>query len=208
MKTLSLVTAIFAAWAGVAAAQSNFPSDTMIVTGLPTGACTATIVEGAAAPEATGVCGLSVFGFPDGVFTGAFLPLTVGFLPSAAVVLLEPLGEPIDPGSAPVFWPGTNRYVSDIVVRYNVNPFGFAFISDGHASLATWVTFLSTAPAGAVVALDETGVFQDLTTALGIPAGTGVTVRIISDVPEPGTAALLLAGAGVVGWAARRRTRG
>ena len=213
MKTLSIIAAILAAFTGIAAAQNNGPSDTMVVTtGLaPASICSVTIFEGAALPEPVGVCGLSPLGIPDGLIFGPFPPIT--FLPlRAGVVLLEPLGEPFDPGSTPVPWPGTNRFVSDVVVRYDFNAtLGFVFISDGAPDFASWVSFLASAPPGTVITREETGLFQDVTADLQIAIGSPISVRIISDVavvPEPGTAALLLAGAGVIGWTIRRRRRG
>ena len=84
MKTLSIIAASAAAWAGIAAAQINVPSDTMIVTtGLaPASTCSVTIVEGALAPEAAGVCGLSPLGIPDGLVSG-LTPTSFPLTPTA-----------------------------------------------------------------------------------------------------------------------------
>ena len=209
MKSLSIIAGCLTLWTGLAAAQANSPSDTMIVTYLlpPTSTCSVTIAEGAGAPEAVGVCGFSPLGIPDGLIFGVFPPTALGLPPASGVVLLEPLGHLPDPGDSPVFWPGTNRIVSDVLVRYNLNPFAFVFVSDGQTAMGAWVALLAGAPPGTVRVIEETGAFQDVTADLGFAVGTPISVRIISDIPEPGTAALLLAGAGIIGWTARRRNR-
>ena len=204
MRSLPVVAVCLAALASHAHAQNQL-SDMFRVT-LP-GAVPFTVFvpEGppAPAPE-TAIFNLPVG--PDGLF-GGVLPImpTIG-----AVVLLEPLGEPIGPGETPVMWLN-NRVLSDIVLSFAtpnslVAPVGVAFMSDGDANLAPWAAFLLSG-AVPVTVLDETGTVQDVTSFLLTPYRVEVQSDV-SGVPEPGTAALLLAGAGLIGWATRRRHLG
>ena len=202
MKTqLSFLAASLTLWAGSALAQQSdffkvsFGGATLFSISVP---------EAVAGGSETAVYNVSPFA--DGLLLA---PLPPGVLPLiAAVVMVEPIGEPIDPGEIPLLWPGTNRIVSDIVLNFqSANPQfpnGYAFISDGDGNLQTWTTFLSALPPGVVHLLVEDGTLQDLSPLLASVA----TVQVMSDVaavPEPPAAALLLAGAGIVAWAARRR---
>ena len=204
MKLLRLFAASLALGASVAAAQQPQPSDTLRIT-LPTGAVfLVTLTEsvtGTTSPE-TAVFNLPPL--PDGVLA-AVLPPTIAPVKSA-VVLLEPLGSVVDPGTTPIFF--NNRIVSDFVIAFFtpnslLAPVGVAFISDGDGNLALWasVLFGGSAP---LSGLEETGSFQDLTSLLGTP----YKAEVLSDlgpVPEPGSAALLLAGLCVVVCACRHR---
>ena len=204
MRSLPVVAVCLAALASNAHAQ-NQPSDMFRVT-LP-GAVPFTVFlpEGPPAPAPE----TAIFNLPvgaDGLF-GGVLPVVPAI---SAVALLEPLGEPIDPGETPVLWLN-NRILSDIVVSFAtpgslVAPVGVAFISDGDANLAPWAAFLLSG-AVPVTVLDETGTVQDVSPFLLTPYKVEVQSDV-TGVPEPGTAVLLLAGAGMIAWATRRRHLG
>jgi hypothetical protein len=208
MKMHSTLAACLALIAGTANAQNQL-SDLLRITPPGGAPVVFAIPEGgvAGAPE-TAIFNLPMLG-PDGLYggplpPGAFAPII------GSAVMFEPAGAPIEPGEAPIFWPtATGQHiVSDIVVGFltpnsPVAPTGVAFISYGDTNLATWAAFLMGGSVP-VVTLDETGAFQDVSALVFLPP-VAYKVEVQSDVPEPGTAALLLAGAGIVGWAARRR---
>ena len=156
--------------------------------------------------------------FPAVLPPGAFGPLIGTGLPGASyVILLEPAGELPDPGELPSpVWIGPDQldhFVSDVLVNGLANQAGLApfiaLISDNNPDLAALVPLLSPA----TPFLDETGVLQDLTPLMGpavLPGFGPVEVQVqsdVSEVPEPGTFALLgfgLLGLGAAGQRGRR----
>lgn len=203
MKLFRLFAASLALGASLAAAQQTQPSDTLRITLPAGGVFVVTLTESAAGATGPETAVFNLPPLPDGVLT-TLLPPTIAPV-KAAVVLLEPVGATPDPGTTPIFF--NNRIVSDFVIAFFtpnslVSPVGVALISDGDGNLALWASILFSG-AVPVIGLDETGAFQDLTVALGTP----YRVEVVSDVgavPEPGSAALLLLGAGVVLCASRR----
>ncbi len=207
-NTRAVVAAALALGAGAVHAQNQL-SDLFRVTVPGVAPLSVVLPEGIPAPAPE----TAIFNLPfgaDGLF-GGVLP-TAGLPVIGAVVMLEPLGAAIDPGAAPVVWPTATgqRFLSDLVISFAtptslVAPVGVAFISDGDGNLASWAGFLL----GAGVAiprsvLDETGLVQDVTPLLSAPYKVEVQSDV-SAVPEPGSAAMWLAGIACVGWAVRRR---
>jgi len=183
---LGLVVA-FALPAGSAKAGAVL-SDRLLITDFTTGA----VVFDGSVPEGPA-------GEVQVVFGAALPPLD---LPGVSVVaMLEPAGEPTE--GTPVFLPGTEQAVSDLVVSTAGStqiPVSVGLISDGDPNFATLVGSLAGLAFSTVV---ESGGLQDLTELLHSDA-SNLRVQVQSDVvPEPSTA--LLFGAGLLGIGAQGR---
>ena len=124
------------------------------------------------------------------------------------VVLSEPAGAAPEPGDeSPIFLPGTETIVSDLVIGSFQSGGQFAagvqLLSDGDPNL---LGLVETIPAAVLQIIPETGDLEDVTGLLGSgPAGLRVQVQSDVVVPEPGTFALL--GVGLLGLAAQGRQR-
>jgi hypothetical protein len=149
-----------------------------------------TFGEGGAAPVES--LGLSAAG-------PSFGAPPAGFVPGFSIILTEPEGilEPPDP-NPPVFMPDGHTEVSDVVL-VDPNTQGLYFVSDGSQDFATMVGIALGLPLG-FVAFEETGALQDLTPYL---PGSPYQIQFLSDVPEPGTMALV--SFGLLGMAVRAR---
>src|SRR5215471_14811333 len=138
--------------------RSAHASDRMVVTDVSTGA----VLFDAAITEPAGDVDESslLFGSSDFPSTGAF-----------GVLLSAPPGEP--PGEAPVFFPGTDIVISDLVVSnfgdLSGQP-GVMLVSDGSPLLAQALPRSTGFPI-----VEETGELQDLTSLLG---GDAVGLRV------------------------------
>jgi hypothetical protein len=130
------------------------------------------------------------FGTPPGGFG------TAGF----AIILTEPAGLLEAPDAAPPVYLPNGVQISDVILVDPVSQ-GLYFVSDGSQD---WTTVTATANAlflaGAAVPLLETGALQDLTPYL---PGSPYKISFLSDVPEPGTMALVTFG--LLGMAVRAR---
>ncbi|HVN39021.1 MAG TPA: PEP-CTERM sorting domain-containing protein [Myxococcota bacterium] len=110
-----------------------------------------------------------------------------------------------DPGENPIFLPGTNQIISDIVFSYFQNPAvgqGVTFVSDGDPNFQQWVDSALQLP---FHVLPESGNLDDVTPLLGPTPGLMIQVQSDAVIPEPST--LLLVASGLVGIAAARRQR-
>ncbi len=141
-------------------------------------------------------------------------PLTAIGLPGVSIVaLLEPPGEPLEPGEVPipvVLPDGQTALLSDVVIStlgITSAPAFVSLLSDGHPDLPAIASLLPNLR-GAVY-LGETGLLQDLTQYL-VPAGIPFGVQVASDVSVPEPSSICLAGCGLIGLIAsgyRRRHR-
>ena len=211
MKSLCLIAACLALAAGTASAQIPPPtqSDELRITS-PTGVVLLDVflldLAGASESGAYNIPGL-----PDGVAPPGGLPPPGVFPVLSYVALLEPLNDPIDPGTTPIIIiiPGAgSRVLSDLAISFTVpNGVGVAFLSDADPLLQAYASFLQLNNNAALKFVTETGQLQDVTAFLQTP----YRVQVASDVaavPEPAAYALLAAGLGMLGWRKRRRAQG
>lgn len=163
---------------------------------------------------------------PTLTFAGGPAPVPAPIPPAAAIgvpgasiiALIEPVGEPLQPGEVPIIILGPNGQqvvLSDVIISTLASPPAVAppfitLVSDGSPDLAQIAPLLAGNPG--VVYLLETGLLQDLTPFL---PGTGpagpfglINVFVRSDifVPEPSTLALAAFGfIGLAAWGWRRK---
>jgi hypothetical protein len=196
--------------AQIAGAQVSTLSDRMVISD-PSGAVVFdnTIPEIATAGELP-----LVFGGGPGPVAPAISPGVAVTIPGVSVVLLlEPAGEPIEPGETPIYIPipGGRAILSDAIISLPIGTAGnntpqIMFVSDGGPDLDQIAVSLANAPVPPTI-LTETGDLQDISTFLGLGSASpfaGYTVQVQSDVvPEPGS--LMVLGLGAIGLLARRR---
>ena len=149
---------------------------------------------------------------------GTAVPVPIPIPPTAAIMLpgvsivalLEPPGEPVEPGEVPipiVLPSGQTAILSDVIIStFGVSnaPAFVSLLSDGHPDLPGIAGLLPTIPG--VTYLLETGLLQDLTPFL-IPPAIPFGVQVASDVsvPEPSTLALGIAGLAGLGLLTLRK---
>ena len=207
MKSLFLIAASLALAAGTASAQILPPtqSDELRITS-PTGVVLLDVFL-LELPGASESGAYNIPGLPDGVTPPGGLPPPGVFPVLSYVALLEPLNDPIDPGTTPIIIiPGAgSRVLSDLAISFTVpNGVGVAFLSDADPLLQAYASFLQLNNNAALKFVTETGQLQDVTALLQTP----YRVQVASDVaavPEPAGWLLLAAGLGVLGLAKRRR---